>query len=242
MPNRGPSHQRLAVMAGLVPAIHGSQPQKDQRIGHGERNPLRTFTFLRYRRLALRGSAWMAATSAAMTVEKLWTRAEDALPPRPTDDARRAGLLPSDRRRANCARPAIAPQEEQRPIAGPRGQRVSRPGLSACGGSTAKPAPLSRRRRGRRPGLLRQLLPMVAIAAQAADFLAKLVPVRGHLGKELAQACELRLQDRQLEGQLSAASVVARVAPARWSGMSPRRARGAAWAGAPALIFVAEGC
>jgi len=45
-----------------------SQPQSQKRIGNGERNLLR-ICFPSLSRLALRGFAWIAGTSPAMTIE-----------------------------------------------------------------------------------------------------------------------------------------------------------------------------
>jgi tetratricopeptide (TPR) repeat protein len=91
-PSRRFVRQNKALMAIVVGMAH-SRPfgrhgracrghprvaaAKGETVDNGERNSLIAFAFLRSRP-ALCGSAWMAATSAAMTLERLWTRAEDA--------------------------------------------------------------------------------------------------------------------------------------------------------------------
>ena len=54
-------------MAGLDPAIHGSQPRKDEGDPGGWRNDLKLTWFLPGDTGACRRPAWMAASSAAMT-------------------------------------------------------------------------------------------------------------------------------------------------------------------------------
>jgi hypothetical protein len=76
-----------------------------------------------------------------------------------------------------------------------KAQRVE---LTGRRGPAAKPGPP--RSWQRRSGLFRQPLPMVAVAAQIVHFVAKLISIGFHLGKELAQPHQLRFQDRALGG------------------------------------------
>ena len=57
-----------------------SRPKKRKRVWRRLTQPIENISFPSLSRLALRGFAWMAATSAAMTVERLWTRTEDSCP------------------------------------------------------------------------------------------------------------------------------------------------------------------
>jgi hypothetical protein len=77
-------------------------------------------------------------------------------------------------------------------------KRVSGSGLSARRDPAAEPGPRSRFLSFAR---VRQLPPMVAVAAQIVHFLPQLVPVRGRVSEALSQFQHLSLERRDLKGQ-----------------------------------------
>jgi hypothetical protein len=100
----------------------------------------------------------------------------------------------------NIMRPA-APESPRRdsPTTLRGDDSETQPGLSARG-SAAKPGFLSRPFR-LWLALLRQLPPMVAVAAQIVHFLPQRVAVRLHFGEVLSQFKDLSLQHGELEAQ-----------------------------------------